>query len=113
MNTLTSLLACASAAMLLVACGGGSSSSSSDDSGSGSNQGEAADTYVGNWRTVSEIGAAGNGVWALLNEIGSDGHETLWLGSDGEGLARYRDLVGRNLRLGIKVESTRAAAGRA
>ena len=51
MNTLTSLLACASAAMLLVACGGGSSSSSSDDSGSGSNQGEAVDTYAGSWRT--------------------------------------------------------------
>lgn len=51
MNTLTSLLACASAAMLLVACGGGSSSSSSDDSGSGATPGEAADTYVGNWRT--------------------------------------------------------------
>jgi hypothetical protein len=51
MNTLTSLLACASAAMLLVACGGGSSSSSSDDSDSGSTPGETADKYAGSWRT--------------------------------------------------------------
>lgn len=57
----------------------------------GTDAGAARLRLVGNWRTVSEIGRAGNGVWALLNEAGSDGHETLWLGSDGEGLARYRD----------------------
>lgn len=57
----------------------------------GTDAGAARLRLVGNWRTVSEIGSAGNGVWALLNEEGSDGHETLWLGSDGEGLARYRD----------------------
>ncbi|MCX7033165.1 MAG: hypothetical protein NT046_04225 [Arenimonas sp.] len=57
----------------------------------GTDAGAARLRLVGNWRTVSEIGNAGNGVWALLNEEGSDGHETLWLGSDGEGLARYRD----------------------
>ncbi len=57
----------------------------------GTDAGAARLRLVGNWRTVSEIGSAGNGVWALLNETGSDGHETLWLGSDGEGLARYRD----------------------
>lgn len=57
----------------------------------GTDAGAARLRLVGNWRTVSEIGSAGNGVWALLNEVGVDGHETLWLGSDGEGLARYRD----------------------
>jgi diguanylate cyclase (GGDEF)-like protein len=57
----------------------------------GTDAGAARLRLVGNWRTVSEIGSAGNGVWALLNEAGIDGHETLWLGSDGEGLARYRD----------------------
>ena len=57
----------------------------------GTDAGAARLRLVGNWRTVSEIGSAGNGVWAVLNEIASDGHETLWLGSDGEGLARYRD----------------------
>ena len=57
----------------------------------GTDAGAARLRLVGNWRTVSEIGSAGNGVLALLNEVGGDGHETLWLGSDGEGLARYRD----------------------
>ncbi len=57
----------------------------------GTDAGAARLRLVGNWRTVSEMGSAGNGVWALLNEEGRDGHETLWLGSDGEGLARYRD----------------------
>ena len=57
----------------------------------GTDSGAARLRLVGNWRTVSEIGSAGNGVWALMNEVGADGHETLWLGSDGEGLARYRD----------------------
>jgi diguanylate cyclase (GGDEF)-like protein len=57
----------------------------------GTDAGAARLRLAGNWRTVSEIGSAGNGVWALLNEITPDGHETLWLGSDGEGLARYRD----------------------
>jgi diguanylate cyclase (GGDEF)-like protein len=57
----------------------------------GTDAGAARLRLVGNWRTVSEIGSAGNGVWALLNEESTEGHETLWLGSDGEGLARYRD----------------------
>lgn len=57
----------------------------------GTDAGAARLRLVGNWRTVSEIGSAGNGVWAVMNEDADDGHETLWLGSDGEGLARYRD----------------------
>lgn len=57
----------------------------------GTDSGAARLRMVGNWRTVSEIGSTGNGVWALMHEEGSDGHETLWLGSDGQGLARYRD----------------------
>jgi len=51
MNFRMPLLACASTAMLLVACGDGSSSSSSDDNGSNSTPGEAADIFVGSWRT--------------------------------------------------------------
>ncbi|PZO11033.1 MAG: hypothetical protein DCF27_01380 [Lysobacteraceae bacterium] len=57
----------------------------------GTDAGAARLRLVGNWRTVSEVGSSGNGVWALLNEVGSDGHESIWLGSDGEGLSRYRD----------------------
>ncbi|WP_154659415.1 diguanylate cyclase domain-containing protein [Arenimonas composti] len=45
----------------------------------------------GSWRTVSRLGDSANGVWAVLVEQGIDGHEALWLGSDGDGLARFRD----------------------
>lgn len=57
----------------------------------GTDAGAARLRLEGNWRTVSKLGEAGNGVWSLLIENGHDGHETLWLGTDGDGLARFRD----------------------
>ena len=42
----------------------------------------------GRWHLVSTLGKQGNGIWGLLAERGGDGAERLWLGSDGDGLAR-------------------------
>lgn len=55
----------------------------------GTDAGTARLRLEGNWRTVSQIGRSGNGVWTTLFETGLDGDESLWLGSDGEGLARF------------------------
>ncbi|MFY2764634.1 diguanylate cyclase [Arenimonas sp. MALMAid1274] len=55
----------------------------------GTDSGAARLRLEGNWRTVSQLGRRGNGVWATLFETGVDGSERLWLGSDGEGLARF------------------------
>jgi diguanylate cyclase (GGDEF)-like protein len=43
----------------------------------------------GPWHLVSTLGNQGNGIWGLRVERGANGHTRVWLGSDGEGLARY------------------------
>lgn len=43
----------------------------------------------GPWRMVSSLGKRGNGVWSVrVERVPGDG-ERLWLGSDGDGLARF------------------------
>src|SRR5690606_25035663 len=44
------------------------------------------------------LGDSANGIWSILVETGADGDEALWLGSDGSGLARYRDGEWRHWR---------------
>lgn len=44
----------------------------------------------GPWHLVSTLGKNANGVWGLrVERAADDGHQRLWLASDGEGLARY------------------------
>ena len=54
----------------------------------GSDQGAARLPLVGAWRTISQIGRRGNGVWSLLHET-REGREEFWLGSDGDGLWHF------------------------
>lgn len=55
----------------------------------GTDNGAARTPLEGAWHLVSTLGNKANGVWALRVERAADGHERLWLGSDGEGIARY------------------------
>ena len=44
----------------------------------------------GPWHLVSTMGRNGNGIWGLrVERAAHDGHQRLWLASDGDGLARY------------------------
>lgn len=45
----------------------------------------------GEWHLISTLGHDANGIWALRVETTSQGRERLWLGSDGEGIARHED----------------------
>ena len=54
----------------------------------GSDQGLGRLPLGGPWRTLSQTGRRGNGVWSLLYER-REGEEQLWLGSDGDGLMHY------------------------
>ena len=54
----------------------------------GSDQGAARLPLLGQWRTISQTGRSGNGVWAVLHETRGDG-EQFWVGSDGDGLLHY------------------------
>lgn len=43
----------------------------------------------GPWHLVSTLGKNGNGIWGLRVERGANGDARVWLGSDGDGLARF------------------------
>ena len=44
----------------------------------------------GPWHLVSTLGKNANGIWGLrVERAADDGHQRLWLASDGDGLARY------------------------
>jgi len=45
----------------------------------------------GPWHLVSTLGKQGNGIWGLRVERGPDANERIWLGSDGDGLARFEN----------------------
>ncbi len=65
----------------------------------GSDFGAARLRLQGSWRTISQAGNRGNGVWSLLFEQDGADAERLWLGTDGEGLQRYEN--GQWRRYGI------------
>ena len=77
----------------------------------GSDQGAARLPLVGAWRTISQIGRRGNGVWSLLHEM-REGREQFWLGSDGDGLWHFDADGWRTYRSadGLPSESIRSVA---
>ena len=77
----------------------------------GSDQGAARLPLVGAWRTVSQVGRRGNGVWSLLHER-VDGREGFWLGSDGDGLLHYDEAGWQHFRMadGLPSDSVRSVA---
>jgi diguanylate cyclase (GGDEF)-like protein len=64
----------------------------------GSDQGATRLPQAGPWRTISQIGRRGNGVWSVLHED-RGGEEQLWVGSDGDGLMHYSAAGWRNYRI--------------
>ena len=80
----------------------------------GSDQGAARLPLVGAWRTISQVGRRGNGVWALLHEM-REGREEFWLGSDGDGLFHFDADGWRIFRTkdGLPSDSIRSIARRA
>ena len=75
----------------------------------GSDQGTARLPLDGPWRTLSQSGRRGNGVWSLLYEK-REGEEQLWVGSDGDGLMHYAHGAWRHfgLKEGLPSETVRS-----
>ncbi len=77
----------------------------------GSDQGSARLRLLGPWRTMSQAGRRGNGIWAVLREVRAEG-EQFWLGTDGEGLVQYSSQGWRHFHVadGLPTEMVRSVA---
>lgn len=77
----------------------------------GSDHGAARLPMTGAWRTISQVGQRGNGVWSVLQEVHA-GREQLWVGSDGDGLLRYAGGAWKQFRVadGLPSDMVRSVA---